>query len=202
MELMRAIGERRSIRKYEARELPRDVISALLEAAMQAPSSKNRQPWRFVVVERDAKAGMLAAMEQGIAREEQGEAVLPGSARYVSGARHTLTIMEQAPVTIFILNPLSGAYDLPGTMEEQFYQLANTQSVGAAIQNMLLAATGLGLGALWNCDIYFAYRELCEWLGTNKQLVAAVCAGYAAEAPHPRPRNALADMVEWRQAGE
>lgn len=197
METIAAINGRRSIRKFDATPISREDIERIILAGTQAPSAKNRQPWRFVVVEGGAKTAMLHAMYQGLVREENTPQ-LPDSAKYISGVRHTITIMEQAPTTIFIINPLSKMDDFPRTWEARFYDVANTQSVGACIQNMLLAATDLGYGSLWNCDIFFAYKELSEWLGVREQIVAAISFGFPAETPSARPRNNLAEMVEWK----
>ena len=53
-------------------------------------------------------------------------------------------------------------------------------------------------GSLWICDIYFAYSELCEWLKSDGQLIAAIAFGYPDEFPKERPRKNLDDIVEWR----
>lgn len=66
------------------------------------------------------------------------------------------------------------------------------------MENMSLAAVENGLGSLWICDIYFAYRELCTWLNCGGELAAAFALGYAAEAPMPRVRKNFDDIVEWR----
>ena len=63
---------------------------------------------------------------------------------------------------------------------------------------MLLTATERGIGSLWICDIYFAYEELCQWLGDEGQLLAAIAFGYPDEQPNARPRKALDEVVEWR----
>ncbi|MBD3277620.1 MAG: nitroreductase family protein [Candidatus Aegiribacteria sp.] len=47
---MEAIRKRRSIRKYQDREISREAMEALLRSAMQAPSARNRQPWEFLVI--------------------------------------------------------------------------------------------------------------------------------------------------------
>ncbi len=59
MEAMEAILSRRSVRKYQGREVPEEVITKVLRAAMAAPSAGNQQPWHFVVV-RDK--GLLEAL--------------------------------------------------------------------------------------------------------------------------------------------
>jgi nitroreductase len=73
----------------------------------------------------------------------------------------------------------------------------DTQSIGAAIQNMLLAAQAMGLGTLWMCDVCSAYQQLEEWLGESGELVAAVALGYADEQPAARPRRPLSEVVRW-----
>ena len=73
----------------------------------------------------------------------------------------------------------------------------NVQSVGAAIQNMCLAAHALGLGSLWICDVLFAYEELTAWLGQDTQMVAAVSLGYPADNPVIFSRKPLADVTVW-----
>ena len=195
--MQNALYKRRSIRKYSEREVSEYLIRQLIHAATQAPSSKNRQPWRFVVVRSSsAKSEMIAAMKSGLEREASSPS-LPQSQHYLGGAVHTLKIMEAAPVTIFVINPSCRWNTLPTGMEEQFYRLADTQSIGAAIQNMLVTATALELGTLWNCDIFFAYEEICQWLETDEQVVAAISVGFPAEDPMPRPRKSVDDVTEW-----
>lgn len=193
---METIKNRRSIRKYLDKPVPREMIEAILQAGALAPSSKNRQPWRFVVVSGKAKAAMLEAMDQGFA-EEKETPMLPSVAPYLEAARHTRDIMAAAPVTIFILNAEDGSLHEPLTLEERVSEICNTQSIGAAVENMTLTATELGLGSLWICDTFFAYDALLRWLGAEGQLTAALAVGYPAESPPPRPRKPLAELVRW-----
>lgn len=197
MHVIETIANRRSIRKFLDIPVPGEVIEKILQAGTMAPSAKNRQPWRFVAVQNE-KRDMVRAMKKGIERERQGDGLLPNYKKYLSGAEFTAQIMQQAPVTIFILNPLEEAFFHYSSMEENFYHLSNIQSIGASIENMLLAACDLGLGSLWICDIDFAYKELLEWLGTREQLVAAVALGYAGESPDPRPRKEITPLITWR----
>lgn len=198
MAISRPIFERRSIRKFTDQDVSREYIEKILLAGVHAPSAKNRQPWRFVVVTNKEKDEMLSAIRQGINHEKNGQGLLIGSTQYIASAEHTVSIMAQAPVTILILNPLGQSPIESLNAEKRFYEMANLQSVGAAIQNMSLEAVEIGLGSLWICDIFFAYRELCDWLHTKDQLVAALTIGYPDEAPAARPRRALYEAVEWR----
>ena len=193
-----AIKNRRSIRKYKSDQVPDYMIEEIIKAGILAPSSKNRQPWRFVIVSGEAKKDMLAVMKKGLEREKRTP-FLPESAEHLGGAEHTLHIMEQAPVVIFIMNVLGLNLRDGVTAEERISEICNAQSIGAAAENMTLTATRLGLGSLWICDTYFAYDELCEWLHTEGELAAAMTIGYADECPAARPRKKMEDVVEWRR---
>ncbi|HJB45773.1 MAG TPA: nitroreductase family protein [Candidatus Mediterraneibacter surreyensis] len=194
---MHAVTARRSIRKYRSDEVPLPYIEEILKAGTLAPSSKNRQPWRFTVVQGKAKKEMLSAMERGLNRERKNP-LLPGSVKLLKGAEYTLSIMKQAPVIIFVVNRNGTDIRKDLDTEERIYEICNAQSIGAAIENMTLTATELGLGSLWICDTYFAYEELTEWLGTEGALYAALAVGYADESPAPRPRKDINSITEWR----
>ncbi len=197
-QLLAAVKNRRSIRKYQEKPVSKELVETILQAGMLAPSSKNRQPWKFIVATGKAKEQALDAMEQGIRREKEYP-LLPESAQFLGGAEYTLQIMRQAPVLIFIMNPLGLDIHSSLTPEKRIYEICNAQSIGAAIENMCLTATALGLGSLWICDTYFAYEELCIWLGQDGTLSAALALGYADEAPHARPRKPVNDVIEWRE---
>lgn len=141
---------------------------------------------------------MLDAMRRGLTREASGDALLPDSSRFIGGAWATYRSMEQAPVIIFVMNLLGAVLTRPLSAEDRVYEICNAQSIGAAVENMTLEAVRLGLGSLWICDIFFAYRELCSWLNTEGTLFAALALGVADEQPPPRPRKDINEAVEWR----
>ncbi|MBU0490407.1 MAG: nitroreductase family protein [Chloroflexi bacterium] len=190
MNTLEAIAQRRSIRRFKPDPIPDELVTQILHAAIQAPSAKNRQPWRFVVVRGERRTEMVHVMREGIVRLE-GLGIQTGS------ARGTARVMEQAPVTVFVFNAC-GEHAPDTAPEEDKDDVTDVQSIGAAIQNMTLAAQDLGLGSLWICDVLYAYDGLCAWLGQTCQLIAAVALGYADERPPARPRKPLAEVVEWR----
>lgn len=193
-----AIYERRSIRKYKDIPIPKQDILDIIESAVKAPSAKNRQPWKFIVVEGTEKAEMLDAFRKGILREETGEALLPLSKQHIADAKYAVKIIEQSPTVIFVVNSLGKGLLAEHTPEERVYDICNIQSIGAAIENMLLSAAEKGLGSLWICNTYFAYEELTEWLNVEGELLAAVALGYPDEEPKERPRKRIEDVIEWR----
>lgn len=196
--MISAVYDRRSIRKFLDKPIAGEDLTEILESGIKAPSSKNRQPWKFVVVQGTEKEEMLKAFRRGISREEKESALLPGSRRHIPAAKYTVDIMEEAPVIVFVLNTLGNNIFSEMTPEEHIYEICNIQSISAAVQNMLLAATDKGIGSLWICDIFFAYAELCKWLNTGDQLMAAVAFGYPNESPKERPRKKWEDVVVFR----
>ena len=189
MNTLEAIAGRRSIRKFRDTPVSDEDIKVILNAGLQAPSSGNRQPWRFVVVKEDKRAEMVRVMREGIDR-------LGGMGVDLGGSRRTADVMERAPVTIFVFN--AHGEHKPGTppWEDQM-SVDDVQSIGAAIQNMLLAALDLDLGSLWICEVFYAYDSLCAWLGKQHQMIAAISFGYPDEQPGPRPRKPMSELVTW-----
>ena len=190
MDTLTAISQRRSIRKYKSQEVSRKQIERILEAAVLAPSGKNRQPWRFVVIEGKKKDDLISLLfhtENAI--NLQG--INTGS------FRQTITAMDQAPVVIMVLKSyFDTCLDENGQLNQKRW-LTDVQGIEAAIQNMLLIAQDQGLGTLWICDIYYAEKEIQTWLNTENQLIAAICLGYANETPFPRPRVSWKEDTDW-----
>lgn len=189
MNTLEAIAERRSIRKFKDTPLSKEELNTILKAGTLAPSGKNRQPWKFILVKEDRRSEMVDIMRLGISKmTEMGEDV--------GGSERSADIMEQAPVTIFIFNPYGQHPWLPRSLRQSFENLVDIQSAGAAIQNMLLAAQDLGIGSLWICNIFYAYEGLYRWLGEEGEMVAAVSLGYPDEAPDARPRKTIEEVTK------
>lgn len=192
------IFTRRSIRRFSEREVSTEFIKKILEAAIQAPSAKNRQPWRFIVLGGRSKAEFERCMERGLMREENETALLPRSRSGLSDAWNTLRIINVSPVLIVVVNTNGISPFVPIDSDARVTEICDTLSIGAAVQNMLLTAENLGLGTLWIANTCFAYTELTEFLQAYGQLVGAVAVGYSAETPVSRPRKSLDEISEYR----
>lgn len=192
MQTLEAIAQRRSIRKFTDAPVADETIHELLHAATLAPSGKNGQPWRFVVVRGEKRAEMVAVMRAGMDK-------LKALGVDLGSSPWTIQIMEHAPVTIFVFNDdmTLESGEKPLTAQDMVFNSVDVQSIGAAIQNLLLAAHDMGLGTLWVCDVFYAYPELCTWFGETRQMIAAVSVGYPDEAPSPRPRKSVDEVTRW-----
>ncbi|HEY3281896.1 MAG TPA: nitroreductase family protein [Armatimonadota bacterium] len=186
MNLMEAIGSRRSIRQFEGKAVPRELVEQVLEAAIKAPSAMNLQPWRFVVVEgsecRKLAQVILSACQ---AMKERG--------LKMEGVERTAQSMVQAPVAVLVFNAEANNPDSIVSMTD-FHQ----QSIGACVQTLLLAATDLGLASLWCGGPCLCVEEIGKWLGRTEPLAAVVSLGYPSEAPSARSRRPVAEITEWR----
>ena len=190
MNTFEAIGARRSIRKFKSDSIDRQTIERLLDAAVLAPSAKNSQPWRFTVVTEAQRSEFVDIIRKGVANRE-AEGVETGTIQW------SLQCIEQAPVTILVHNT-DGIHPWKARAEhESWWDVATVQSVGAAIQNMLLAAIDLGLGSVWIADVWDAYPEINAWLGTDAQLVSAVSFGVSDVDPPVPTRKPMEDIVRW-----
>jgi len=119
METLEAIHTRRSIRKYEDKPVPEELVRQVLGAAMMAPSARDQRPWQFLVID-DRK--LLAEIPT----------VCPNA-----------PMAARAPVAILVCAELA-LEKSPG------YWVIDC---AAAVENMLLAAHALGLGAVW-CGVH------------------------------------------------
>lgn len=184
------------MRKFKPDGIPRAAVEEIILSGSLAPSAKNRQPWKFIVTEGEAKAEACAVMEEGFKRERSAP-LLPESASGMADAWHTLSVMRQAPLLIFITDIYGTDIAAPLSADEHEFEICNTLSIGAAIQNMALAAQNLGIGSLWVCNTCFAQKELNALLGG--EIRAALALGYPAESPPARPRKDMRDITEWRK---
>jgi len=153
VDVFEAMEKRHSVRSFEpGRDVPDEMVEELLRCGCQAPSAGNVQPWRFIIV-RDAEK-----------KEELAAAAL--------GQR----FLAEAPVVIVVCADLA-AHSL--SYGQRGVELYSIQDTAAATENMLLAATALGLGACW----VGAFREddVVEALRLVKDLrpMALVPVGYA-----------------------
>jgi nitroreductase len=104
--------------------------------------------------------------------------------------------MEQAPVILLVFNGESKKYN---SKDPILARVVDVQSIGACIQNLALAATSIGIGTLWICDILYAHDDIRQFADCDHELVAAVALGYPNEIPGPKSRKPLEANVTWKK---
>ena len=185
------IERRRSIRRFQTKGVSKEMILQNLEAARQAPSATNAQPWRFLVLGPQSRNAALNAMDAGVRCRMDAVANRP----LLADAIHTLRIMKSAPVLILVVNPAGGTPADSVSGWARVAELLDAMSVGAAVENLLLEAVALGLGALWIGNTFFAYDEIAAALEIQGQLLGAVAVGWPDETPEPRPRKSMEEIA-------
>ncbi|MBI2874752.1 MAG: nitroreductase family protein, partial [Firmicutes bacterium] len=120
--LIETIRRRRSVRELKSEGIPEEIIREIVDAGRHAPSAGNLQPWHFfVVVDPDKRRGLAVA------------------------ALNELWIAD-APAIVAVCAEIQRVEERYGERGRDLYVLQDT---AAAVQNMLLAAEGLGVGACW-----------------------------------------------------
>lgn len=193
--VLEAIATRRSVRDFGDREVGDDALFTLLEAGRAAPSVHNVQPWFFGIVRGEKKQAIAEVLRQRCAGMLVGfHAVMEQGAK----------IIDAAPAVMVVWNrcPLSCRLERVKDMAREYIEHVKSyeiQSVAAAIENIWLAATGLGLGMAWLGIPAFCEREINALLGVRGTLVAVLALGYpkGARGEAPTTRKALKDIAHF-----
>ncbi|UCE19827.1 MAG: nitroreductase family protein [Gemmatimonadota bacterium] len=195
--ILKAIKERRSIRKFQEKDVDPGMIEILLKAASWAPSANNDQPWKFVIVrnretKNDIREVLMDTLKgfyetKGIPSERMNS--------YWSS-------VFSAPVHIFVFCDIRHIDMDKGW--ENIENLHNIQGVSAACQNILLAATALDLGSLWMGGPLIVEEKIKTLLEIPQdvQLMAIIAIGYPAHEPLPPVRKPLSHFVfleKWKE---
>jgi nitroreductase len=160
--------------------VPDELITALLRSANEAPSAHNQQSWRFIVLRGEKKRGLSQFIN-----EKSGGFPRPASVLLRMAAKS----IAGAPVVIAVAN--TGDLIAHGTelfkvekeMAHDFFRTMEIQSSAAAVENLLLAATSLGLGTVWLGILYLIKDDLLRFLGEPQgEFMAIVPVGYASHA--------------------
>jgi nitroreductase len=199
---MKVIQDRRSIRHYTEEPVSEEHLNMLLEAARQAPSGENAQPWRFIVVkdtETCQRLGDIAGGGSGrrftaefvTQKTQERFANLKDEAKkkeifekLTSG--RVSAFLADAPVSIVVCGK-KDVWDMP-------------YDTSAAIENILLMVTALGLGACWVIAPCIDIRDeerLKDLLGVPEgvKVVSIIAVGHPARSHRPRPRLPIHELV-------
>lgn len=187
---------RRSVRAYRPDPVPRSVVEQVLEAARWAPSPHGRMPWRFAVLTRpEAKARLADAMGEEWVRQLSLDGDPPEIVAKRLARSHER--VKMAPVCIVVCLYLEELDVYPDPQRQGAETTMAVQSLGAAAQNILLAAYDLGLDAGWLCAPLFCPDTVRGALDLAPTLHphALLTLGYAAQEPKRRERLPLDTIV-------
>lgn len=188
------IESRKSIRKYKTTPIPKELVEKILSAGMHAPSGKNRQNWRFFVLEGKKRDEYLKLSQKswlGI-KDILEKRLKPSLYQFTERFFFTL---GDAPIVV-----LCYSYN----DEEERYH-TSIGSVYMAVENMNLAAVAEGLGCCTmgapleiksDVDKFVGVTELAEYKAGNLELLCALVMGYPDHEPPKAPRQ-IENRVTW-----
>jgi len=187
MEVWQAIRTRRSVGKVKPDPVARHLIEKLLEAAVWAPDHYRSEPWRFFVMTGEGRK-VLGNVYADIALEKAKDLTEEEKERL---RRQQEAKAFRAPAVIAVAAVLP---EEPAVKRKE--DLAATH---AAVQNMLLAAHGLGLGAIWRTGEPLYHPKMLEAFGLRppSEMVALVYVGYPDMPPHSSERTSFLEKTVW-----
>lgn len=195
---MNCIKQRRSIRNYLDKKIPKEIIEEIILAGRYAPSGENKQPWRFVVItNREVIKELSDIIKEEIKKvlrrrrkwkrkfKELEDEQLVLFLKAVANSKKDV-IFHDAPAIIFII-----AKD----------ELFNRESCAGCAQNMMLFAWSIGIGSCWIGLAKFLElnKEAMEKIGISKDyhIFSCLVFGYPAKIPKAPIRNPYADVIKW-----
>ena len=200
IELFEAMYTSRAIRRFKPDPVPDELILEVIEAGTMAPSASNGQPWVFVVVRDDETKRFVqeryAATFRGAyarGRTQIDRAPSGSQARLSSAAAYLADHLAQAPVLLFCCVERYGARR-PGREREPRYD-----SIFPAVQNVLLACRGLGLGACLTTLHTYHEAEIHERLGIPPEYAspAMIPIGFPRDRHGPIRRRPAVEVTRW-----
>ena len=188
--------DRRSIRAYKDKPVPKDIIEKVIDLATEAPSVLNAQPWHFTVVQREKREAIMNLLRRSslyledmmpLLEESQFESFKAGLDEKKKHVIKFYDTLGGAPVIIVVsMRKVTG--DVRRRMA--------LQGCAMAVQNLMLAAHSLGLGTCCIGSALWVEEELLQIMDlSNSELITIVSLGYADETPEAPPRKK--DVTSW-----
>ncbi len=194
-DLLNLIKNRRSVRKYQKMKPSLSEIDRIINCAIYAPSAHNAQPWRFTIVSDEKKKRELAEQmavrfQQDLKKDSLPKAVIGKK------IQRSVRLFSDAPVVIIACIDMTRMDKYPDLARQQAEMIMATQSLAAAIQNLLLAAKAVGLGGCWYCAPLFCPELVKTVLSLPDAHIpqALITLGNPAENPPVPPRFQLDEI--------
>jgi coenzyme F420-0:L-glutamate ligase / coenzyme F420-1:gamma-L-glutamate ligase len=191
------VEARRSIRAFAPDAVPHADLDAIVEAACLAPAPHHSRPWRFVVVDTEASKRALA---QGMGARWERDLLVDGvaAARVDELVRASHEKLERAPAFVVGCLTWEGLDRYPDEVRRRAEWGMALLSLGAAVENMMLAATDRGLATCWVAAPIFCPEEArdalalpVEWLPHALVLVGRPDPAYVGRARPPVPLDEI-----------
>ena len=194
-ETLKTIYQRRSVRLFQDRPVDDGLLRTILDAANQAPSAHNQQSWKFVVIRGEKKAELASLVSHKAADfSKPSKSILRMAGRSIASAPVVIAAMN----TGTLIDHGIELFQIDFEVSSDFFRTMEIQSSAAAVENLLLAATSLGLGSVWLGILFLIKREILEFLGESRgEFMAVIPVGYPAREGLCPKKRALDYVVKY-----
>ena len=193
--VLKVIQNRRSVRFFDDEAISDSDILKVLQAANHAPSAHNQQSWRFIVVSGTKKQDLA-----NLVNKRAAEFTKPSSTLLRMAARS----LSSAPVVIGVVNTGElirrsiELFDVDRNNAFDFFRTMEIQSSAAAVENLLLAATSLGISSVWLGVLFLIKDEVLSLLEEPEgEFMAVVPLGYSKKTTAKPPKKSLDIKVKY-----
>jgi nitroreductase len=211
-ELSDLIKSRRSVRAWQTKAVPENVITQAIELATYAPNAGNQQNWKFYVV---TNPKTISAVADTVQKSNDELVAWPEAAQFgdtIKNMARKASFFRSAPALILVaasqyasaaeqVMALREKSDPKAKAMREWRNIANSkiQSVSSAIAYLLLILHQMGLGAVWMTGPIQAKGDIEKILKVPSGLdvVAVIPVGYPAENPPLKERKAVSTVCEF-----
>ena len=152
MDFDEIINNRRSARFFTDEDVSNEQINKILQSASIAPSARNRQPWKFYILNNEQKNHIMEMLFEWDRLNPKERTSVKGTAEQIKTANRMIMIYSD---------------NYKSKSKNKNYKKPDYLSLGCAIENMSLQAINLGLGSCILCDTLYIENEIDEYLGIN-----------------------------------
>ncbi len=191
--VLEVIGARRSVRQFTEQEVSDADLMALLNAANRAPSAHNQQSWHFIILRGQKKQALADLINRRLDRFPRTASVL---------LRLAARTIVNAPVVVAVVNTGeliehgSKLFQIEGASGHDFFRTMEIQSSAAAVENLMLAATSLGLASVWFGILYLLKDEVLALLGEAQgEFMAVIPVGYPVRTTRGPAKRSVEELI-------
>ena len=193
---LKTIAERHSNRLFDQIPVDEELLKIVLTAANQAPSAHNQQSWRFIVLRNEKKTGLAHMIsEDAVNYPKTSATLLRMASRTILSAPAVIAIVNTGE----LINHGKELLKIDHELSYDFFRTMEIQSSAAAVQNLLLAATSLGLSTVWLGIMYLIKEKVLSYLNEppEGEFMAIIPIGYSAKKTTGPKKRTLEMIVRY-----